>query len=474
MQGRGATPSFLVEKSRPLGFLSRHPTASTSHPTSDRENPALNAPQKKSLAKRRMKSYCRGRFERPATKGGASVRLPAAPSQAALPKLPRPLRPRHPRARDPGARPRDRRVHARAHVPRRDHSGRLLRTPAQAPAPVPQAVRASRHGVLVRPGGVPLPRRPPPLRPLHRDPRALQARQRRRLAGGMPPAPSRHTRVDPPARAAPRLGRDPPPPTRRPHPGAGTAAGDLDHARLEALARPKARIPSRDRPLVHRRAPRGRGQARARAHAQAATHVPAQPRPRARPRIGARPRRRRAEKRGARIPSSRGAQRRGDPGQRDKRLSCGPGSPRRQSATRNDGDDHAAGLREPPAEATPAEPAAQPAPPATAPAPEPAPRIALIPYPPGAKTVIKIGAGRPTIPPPRPARRVAHAAPANPFLAAKDDAAAATPSPQGPRAETTDGRSDPTPHGRAVRPGRYAHNDDVTPSAPRGPPTVPK
>jgi len=173
-------------------------------------------------------------------------------------------------------------------------------------------------------------------------------------------------------------------------------------------------------------------------------------------------------------PSSRGAQRRGDPGQRDKRLSCGPGSPRRQSATRNDGDDHAAGLREPPAEATPAEPAAQPAPPATAPAPEPAPRIALIPYPPGAKTVIKIGAGRPTIPPPRPARRVAHAAPANPFLAAKDDAAAATPSPQGPRAETTDGRSDPTPHGRAVRPGRYAHNDDVTPSAPRGPPTVPK
>src|SRR5271165_3117929 len=48
-------------------------------------------------------------------------------------------------------------------------------------------------------------------------------------------------------------------------------------------------------------------------------------------------------------PSSRGAQRRGDPGQRDKRPSRGPGSPRRQEAARDDGD-CAAGLSEPPAE----------------------------------------------------------------------------------------------------------------------------
>ena len=121
---------------------------------------------------------------------------------------------------------------------------------------------------------------------------ALQARQRRRLEGRSPPAPPRDARVDAPARPAPRLGRDPPPPARRPHPGAGTAACDLDHARLEALARPKARIPARNRPLVHRRAPRGRGQARARPHAHAAARVPAQPRPRARPRNRARTRRR--------------------------------------------------------------------------------------------------------------------------------------------------------------------------------------
>ena len=110
----------------------------------------------------------------------------------------------------------------------------------------------------------------------------LQTRQRRRLEGRGPPAPPRHPRVDASARAAPRLGRNPPPPARRAHSQAGTAAGDLDHSRLEALARPKARIPSGDRPLVHRRTPRGRGQARARPHAHAATHVPAQPRPPAR------------------------------------------------------------------------------------------------------------------------------------------------------------------------------------------------
>src|SRR5271165_2403883 len=39
-------------------------------------------------------------------------------------------------------------------------------------------------------------------------------------------------------------------------------------------------------------------------------------------------------------PSSRGAQRRGDPGQRDRRLPRGPGSPRHQKATRDD-DAHA-------------------------------------------------------------------------------------------------------------------------------------
>src|SRR5208283_904944 len=68
-------------------------------------------------------------------------------------------------------------------------------------------------------------------------------------------------------------------------------------------------------------------------------------------------------------PSSRGAQRRGDPGQRDKRFSRGPGSPRRQSAARDDGDDHAAGLREPPAEAAPA--------PTPAPVPVPVPHTVM-------------------------------------------------------------------------------------------------
>ena len=175
-------------------------------------------------------------------------------------------------------------------------------------------------------------------------------------------------------------------------------------------------------------------------------------------------------------PSSRGAQRRGDPGQRGKRLSRGPGSPRRQSAARDDGvradglpeptadaappqealapvalaveptdapargrndgvsepttdapardrndgvpeptidppacgrDDgaHTAGPSAPPSEAAPAD--APETAPAIAPTPEPAPapvRIALIPYPPGGKTSIRIGAGRLTIPPPRASR----------------------------------------------------------------------
>ena len=247
-----------------------------------------------------MRSYYRGRFERPATKGGHDVRFPAAPASAALPKLPRPVRPGHPRTCRVRAGARDRRVHARAHVQGRDHPGRLLRTPAQARAAVPQADGASRPLFLVRSGGLPLPHHTAPLRPLHRRSRPLPPRQRRRLAGRMPPAPAGDARLDAPARRAPRLGRDPPPPARRPHPGAGTAPGDLDHARLEALARPTRRIPSRNRALVHRRAPRGRGQARARAHPHAAAHGPAQPRPPARPRIGVRTRGRRVQKRAAR------------------------------------------------------------------------------------------------------------------------------------------------------------------------------
>ncbi|HKM62906.1 MAG TPA: hypothetical protein VJY39_10485 [Acidisphaera sp.] len=109
-------------------------------------------------------------------------------------------------------------------------------------------------------------------------------------------------------------------------------------------------------------------------------------------------------------PSSRGAQRRGDPGQRDKRPPRGPGSPRRQSATRSD-DAHAPGPSDPPADAPPpdapgpSEPPAEAAPPLSAPAQDvpaaPArPKIALIPYPPGSTTIIKIGAARWTIPAP--------------------------------------------------------------------------
>src|SRR5208283_4841694 len=71
--------------------------------------------------------------------GGPDVRVPAALPQAALSQSPGPLRPRHPRARNARARARDRRLGPRAHVPRRDHPGRVLRTPAQAPAAVPQA-----------------------------------------------------------------------------------------------------------------------------------------------------------------------------------------------------------------------------------------------------------------------------------------------------------------------------------------------
>src|SRR5271165_27973 len=52
--------------------------------------------------------------------------------------------------------------------------------------------------------------------------------------------------------------------------------------------------------------------------------------------------------------SSRGAQRRGDPGQRDKRPSRGPGLPRRQAAARND-EAHAAAPLDPPSEAAPPE-----------------------------------------------------------------------------------------------------------------------
>src|SRR5208283_2312087 len=95
-------------------------------------------------------------------------------------------------------------------------------------------------------------------------------------------------------------------------------------------------------------------------------------------------------------PSSRGAQRRGDPGQRDKRTR--KGSPRRQPATRN-GDEHARAPAEPPAEAAPPDAPAPAAPEQATPAPT---RIALLPYPPGGKTIIQIGAARPTIPPPRP------------------------------------------------------------------------
>src|SRR5208283_3588827 len=94
-------------------------------------------------------------------------------------------------------------------------------------------------------------------------------------------------------------------------------------------------------------------------------------------------------------PSSRGAQRRGDPGQRDKRPPRGPGSPRRQSATRSD-DAHAPGPSEPPAEAAP--PLSAPA--QDVPAAPARPKIALIPYPPGSTTIIKIGAARWTIPAP--------------------------------------------------------------------------
>src|SRR5271165_5110391 len=209
--------------------------------------------------------------------GGSGVRLPAALPQAALPKLPRPVRPGDPRARGARTRARDRRVHARAHVQGRDHPGRLLRTPAEAPAAVPQADGASRPLFLVRPGGLPLPHHTAPLRPLHRRPRPLQARQPRRLAGRNPPAPARHPRLDPPARPAPRLGRDPTPPARRADARAWAAAGDLGHARLEALARPTPRIPSRNRALVHRRAPRGRSQARSRPYPHAAARGPAPP-----------------------------------------------------------------------------------------------------------------------------------------------------------------------------------------------------
>ncbi|HKM64912.1 MAG TPA: hypothetical protein VJY39_20730, partial [Acidisphaera sp.] len=98
---------------------------------------------------------------------------------------------------------------------------------------------------------------------------------------------------------------------------------------------------------------------------------------------------------GAKSPSSRGAKRRGDPGPRDRRLPRGPGSPRRQSATRND-EAPAPAPSDPPAEAAPAAdaPAIAPASPESAP---PAPRIAQLPYPPGSTTIIKIGAARWTI-----------------------------------------------------------------------------
>jgi len=93
-------------------------------------------------------------------------------------------------------------------------------------------------------------------------------------------------------------------------------------------------------------------------------------------------------------PSSRGAQRRGDPGPRDRRTR--KGSPRRQSATRDD-DAHAAAPSDPPAEAAP-----PPEAPAIAPAqPEPAtpaPRISPTIPPDVRHTGLKIGAGRPTIP----------------------------------------------------------------------------
>ena len=121
-----------------------------------------------------------------------------------------------------------------------------------------------------------------------------------------------------------------------------------------------------------------------------------------------------SERSAAPAPSSRGAQRCGDPGQRDKRPSRAPGSPRRQKAARDDeaaeptieapargrdDEPHAPAPSDPPAEAAPAETAPAIAP--ASPEPAPAPRIALIPYPPGSKTIIRIGAARLTIRPPR-------------------------------------------------------------------------
>ncbi|HKM61850.1 MAG TPA: hypothetical protein VJY39_05105 [Acidisphaera sp.] len=119
-------------------------------------------------------------------------------------------------------------------------------------------------------------------------------------------------------------------------------------------------------------------------------------------------------------PSSRGAQRRGDPGQRDRRLPRGPGSPRHQKATRDD-DAHAHAPSEPPADAAHAgapEPPAETAPPAQPPVPAPAPpnapaapapaKFARVAYPPGSTTIIRIGAARPTIPAP-PDRRTSAA-----------------------------------------------------------------
>jgi len=138
--------------------------------------------------------------------------------------------------------------------------------------------------------------------------------------------------------------------------------------------------------------------------------------------------------------SSRGAQRRGDPGQRDKRPSRGPGLPRRQAAARND-EAHAAAPSDPPSEAAPPEAtppeatprnddahaaspsaappdaapqpdAPAPATPDSAPAPAPAPatpegapapapaRFVRVAYPPGSTTIIRIGAARWMIPPP--------------------------------------------------------------------------
>jgi len=129
--------------------------------------------------------------------------------------------------------------------------------------------------------------------------------------------------------------------------------------------------------------------------------------------------------------SSRGAKRRSDPGQREKRLPAGHRSPRRRKAAR-DGDAHATGATEPTADAAPSADAAD-----TAPAPDPM-RVSR--HKPPKPTDIKIGAARPTIPPPRASRD-------RPTTASGD--AAPRPAPGGTRTP----RGDQRPRPLDLRPG---------------------